>query len=367
MQASILTAQASNLRLPPEKQGNTLSGISRAKRIHKQARHVLLHKELRFPQPGKGASHSLLLDCKDIYSSAFQWSSQQKDSEVSPRAFCLQVNNEILPKLGIDQSISEVTATSWMLKLGFWPQTYSKCIYFDGHERPDVVASQVKYLKDVSELQKHLQTYGGDNLEVPMLIDPSLLEDRRQTVFIYHDESTVHARERPKSTWLLPGCQDSRSKNLGRLIHISDFILETTGRLELSETQFHTITQAQSTQVKPTSWDAATVIYPGSKGDAWWDMNQLCDQVTKKALPIFEALHPGYQAVFVFNCSSAHGTYSPSALQAQNMNLSSGGKQGLSQDTVIPSDDPNIPIELRGTPQTVEFSTYSARAMRLRI
>jgi hypothetical protein len=39
-----------------------------------------------------------------------------------------------------------------MLKLGFWPQTYSKCIYYDGHERPDVVATQVKYLKDVAEL-----------------------------------------------------------------------------------------------------------------------------------------------------------------------------------------------------------------------
>jgi hypothetical protein len=73
--------------------------------------------------------------------------------------------------------------------------------------------------------------------------------------------------------------------------------------LELSETQFDTITQAQSTQVKPTSWDAATVhVYPGLKGDAWWDMNQLCDQVTKKALPIFEALHPGCQAVFLFDC-----------------------------------------------------------------
>jgi hypothetical protein len=82
MQASILTAQASNLQLPPEKQTNSSSGISQAKRIRKQARHVLLHKELHFPQPGKGASHSLLLDRKDIYSSVIQWSSQQKPGEV---------------------------------------------------------------------------------------------------------------------------------------------------------------------------------------------------------------------------------------------------------------------------------------------
>lgn len=37
------------------------------------------------------------------------------------------------------------------------------------------------------------------------------------------------------------------------------------------------------------------------------------------------------------------------------MNLGSAGKQGRLRDTVIPSDDPNIPEHLRGLPQKMVF------------
>ncbi|POW17050.1 hypothetical protein PSTT_00862 [Puccinia striiformis] len=119
------------------------------------------------------------------------------------------------------------------------------------------------------------------------MVDPEILGNNKETVFIYHDESTIHAKERPTLSWLLPGSTELRLKSLGRLMHISDFILESTGRLVLSpdEQEFHQLNCS----------DAATVIYPGSQGDAWWDMAQLCKQVTEKALPIFEALHPGCQ------------------------------------------------------------------------
>ncbi|POW18266.1 hypothetical protein PSHT_05996 [Puccinia striiformis] len=239
LEASTLSSQASNFRLPTSQQTQTLSGVSRAKRIQKQAQHVLIHKELYFSQAGKGAAQPSLLDDNEIHTLVYKWSVKQQPGQASPRSFQLQVmNNVILPELGCNKTISEVTTTNWMLKLRFRPQTYAKCIYFDGHERPDVIKSRVKYLSDVSQLRKYSQTYGGDDLETAIQINPVLLQDRKQTVFVYHDESTVHANERPKSTWLLPGCQDFRSKSLGRLIHISDFIVETTGRLELSDDQF---------------------------------------------------------------------------------------------------------------------------------
>jgi hypothetical protein len=38
--------------------------------------------------------------------------------------------------------------------------------------------------------------------------------------------------------WLLPGTSKIQSKNTGWLIHISDFILESTGRLVLSTKMF---------------------------------------------------------------------------------------------------------------------------------
>jgi hypothetical protein len=192
--------------------------------------------------------------------------------------------------------------------------------------------------------------YDTTNFEQSSLVEPEELQDCKETVFFYHDESTIHAKERPKLTWLLPGTSELRSKNTGRLIHISDFILETTGRLKLTNDEF--LKSQEDNTTKPDAADAATVIYPGSKGDSWWDMEQLCHQVLHKAIPIFNHLHPNSQAIFIFDCSSAHGAYAKTALRAQNMNLNPGGKQAHLRDSVIPSDNPCIPVHLRGLRQS---------------
>ena len=81
----------------------------------------------------------------------------------------------------------------------------------------------------------------------------------KKTVFIYHDESTVHAKEQAAKTWLLPGTSELRSKNAVRLIHTSDFILETTGRLVISPKKLKELQQTDS-QNLPESEDAVTVI-----------------------------------------------------------------------------------------------------------
>jgi hypothetical protein len=99
----------------------------------------------------------------------------------------------------------------------------------------------------------------------------------QETAFVFHNKSTVHAKEKPRLAWLLPGTQELHCKNTGCLIHISNFIVETTGQLKLTADQFE---QSQSRPVKPESDNAATVSYPGSAGDKWWDMEQLCNQVS---------------------------------------------------------------------------------------
>jgi len=108
---------------------------------------------------------------------------------------------------------------------------------------------------------------------------------------------------------------------------------------------------------KPEAGDAATLIYPGAKRDRCWDMEQLCDQVSKKAIPIFKHLHPNLQAVFIFDCSLAHSAFAKNALRVQNMNLGSGGKQSHLRDSIIPSDDLCIPEHLCSQPQSFVFDS----------
>ncbi|EFP80427.2 uncharacterized protein PGTG_06383 [Puccinia graminis f. sp. tritici CRL 75-36-700-3] len=340
--ASLETAISAIRRAPPpdpNKPPIPRSGIYHARQISQHAGYVMKFKQIKNSKNGNRTNHKSILDDVELRRELFQWASNQTIGAVTPNSFRTHVLNHTFPAFKIEKTISRQTATAWMYKLGFSPQEYKKSIYFDGHERDDVVESRKLYIQRYRELRRLSRIYGTDNLEMATPVDPEVLGDNRETVFIYHDESTVHTKERPGVAWLLPGTSEIRSKNSGRLIHISDFILETTGRLTSLATD------------NTPSIDAATIIYPGSTGDKWWDMQQLCNQVTEKAIPIFNQTHPTSQAVFVFDCSSAHGAYSPSALRVQSMNLKFGGKQARLRDSIIPFDDPHIPIHLHGQVQ----------------
>jgi hypothetical protein len=126
--------------------------------------------------------------------------------------------------------------------------------------------------------------------------------------------------------------QDSQQilqkKGRGRLIHVSDWVEEVNGRLVVRDARGIVIKQAR------------TIIYPGSNGDPYWDCEQLIEQVKTKAIPIFEEAHPGCQALFIFDQSSAHAALPPDALKAFEMNKSNGGKQRHQRDTIIPDNNP---------------------------
>ena len=158
---------------------------------------------------------------------------------------------------------------------------------------------------------------------------------------------SLAVNEQRHCLWLAEGQQPLCKKGNGCSIHVSDFILETTGRLALNEQQLQA--QAclpQANHLKVT--DAWKIIYPGKNGDAWWDMPQLLMQM-EAAVSIFEYLHPSAVGVWMFDCSSAHEAMAPNALIAKWMNLKPGGKQPKMQDTRIPL---NNPLPKLGDPDT---------------
>ena len=48
---------------------------------------------------------------------------------------------------------------------------------------------------------------------------------------IYQDESSFHANDMEEYVYLLPHEQELQKRGRGRLVHVSDFIIESTGRL----------------------------------------------------------------------------------------------------------------------------------------
>jgi hypothetical protein len=56
---------------------------------------------------------------------------------------------------------------------------------------------------------------------------------------IFHDESCFHANDQSNFVWMQEGEQPLRNKSRGRIVHVSDFIIESTesGRLSLTADQ----------------------------------------------------------------------------------------------------------------------------------
>ncbi|PBK80391.1 hypothetical protein ARMGADRAFT_1048997 [Armillaria gallica] len=98
-----------------------------------------------------------------------------------------------------------------------------------------------------------------------------------------------------------------------------------------------------------------------SKGDAWWDTEQLMKQMDH-AIEIHNAIHPDATALFIFDQSSAHASLSPDALHAWEMNMSDGGKQKMRKDTIIPAL--NLYPEHCGKVQRMMTATGQVKGMK---
>jgi hypothetical protein len=190
-------------------------------------------------------------------------------------------------------TVSERTAIRWLHKLGFKQQRLGKAVYFDGHERSDVLADRKKYVDKLHEY------------DYP---EP----DERPIIRIYHDESTFYANSEEKFFWADGSNVPIRSKSLGQAIMVSDFIEEKDGYLENGN-------------------DKARVYLEHSK-EGYWNNERLLKQVDK-AMDIFEAKYPDACGLFLFDNAPSHRKVANDALNAAAMNVNSGGSQPVMRDT----------------------------------
>jgi hypothetical protein len=66
-------------------------------------------------------------------------------------------------------------------------------------------------------------------------IPPKLKPGEKIHYPIFHNECCVHANDQCSYVWMREGEQPLRDKSRGRIVHISDFVIEHSGRLVLWE------------------------------------------------------------------------------------------------------------------------------------
>ncbi|RPB03051.1 hypothetical protein L873DRAFT_1867230 [Choiromyces venosus 120613-1] len=125
-------------------------------------------------------------------------------------------------------------------------------------------------------------------------INKFLPERVKPIVFITHDKSTFNSNDGRN-----PLCK----KGHGQELHVSDF-LSPIGRLGNSL--------------------VCEILKCG--GDIWWTGEDILEQLTQKAIPVFERSFPVCQGPFAFDNAKSHQKYTSDALRTGNINLTPGGK-----------------------------------------
>ena len=100
--------------------------------------------------------------------------------------FCKWVGNTYSCQIGKE------TARRWLHTLGFKQVNHHKGVYFDGHERDDVVEYRAKFVETLGNLDRRFDF--DEHV-------PNLREGEKPLVLIHHDESTFYANADQSYYW----------------------------------------------------------------------------------------------------------------------------------------------------------------------
>ena len=175
------------------------------------------------------------------------------------------LNNVLIPSHcnGMLGTICQMTAARWLRKLGFTPRRHAKGIFFDGHDRADVVDYRKEYLLNLANIES----------SGPV-----------KRIRVYHDESLYYANSLQNIFWSDETMQPIRQKSLGGSIMVSDFVEEHDGFLRVS--------QETADRVGIQCKEARQYLEIGV--GSYWRSEAFLKQV-EKAITIFEAKYPDAQ------------------------------------------------------------------------
>lgn len=307
-----------------------------ARKIRKWAQHFLRTRRLPEHRQGKHIKSKSLIYEEDIAGHCRRFLKAQISDSLTARSFANWVIDKLhlVADLPRQLSISESTAIRWMHHLGMDYIRYSKGLYIDGHERPDVIAYRDAFLERMAEHSEYFFRYEGEDMDT--VISPDLQSGQRPRVLVTHDESCFSSHDGKSTIWMDVNDRPLRPKGQGRSIMVSEFLCECHGAMKLNN--------EQRAQYPDTPFETCTIILPGKQQDGYWTTANLIQQVRTKAMPIFKILHPGCDGLFLFDNSQNHRSLPPDALRASALNLSDGGKNVQKQRSGWFIDDNGIRV-----------------------
>jgi len=190
----------------------------------------------------------------------------QITTDEMPHGLRVYLEQHVLPQFHLKPTPSGLSLSRMrrlLISEGFEFTEYHKAVYFDGHERPDVVNDRTnRFIPMMKLIRPQLVQYKVGSFEEELeTADPS----RPKLVLVAHDEMAAQAHDGTKWGWVMRGEQPLRKKGAGRGIHQSEFICSTVGHLK----------------------DAGVTLEYGKNHGGFWNGQMFVDQVCQDRRHIF--------------------------------------------------------------------------------
>jgi hypothetical protein len=235
-------------------------GKYQARLIRTWTQNFVIYRSIPTSMRGKHQKIKSLLGDEDIFQmiTEYLWS---VGCDVTVDKFKEYIEQEVFPSVGIEnkKSISNTTVRAWLKHFGWTFRTGAKDIYYDGHERSDVLEYRQEFLAEMEQLEQWMPKPSDDDIMI--LIEPNLNEGDKRHILVTHDESVFYANDGKKTFWGPIGHQPLRKKGTGLSLHVSDFLTEVDGRLKFEQDE------------------ACVTMKPGVNRDGWWKTEDLIAQV----------------------------------------------------------------------------------------
>ncbi|CAG8553220.1 15470_t:CDS:2 [Cetraspora pellucida] len=254
-----------------------------------------------------------------IYFLCKEWICKESEANgISPTGFIQYVNDYILPECigGFQKKICLQIVERWLDILGCKCREYKKRIYFDGHEREDVVVYRSVFLDRLRTLEQRIAIYEGESMIKVLSV---LNKEEQELVFVTHDKCIFYSNNGKKRIWVHDDEMPLRKKGNRRSIMVSKFLTEECGQLKLTDEEIEMYPDVLA--------EARCYFMPGKNQESYWMVDHLLDQIRNKVIPIFEAKFPNATAVFAFDNSTNHAAYAKDIFITSRINLGSEGNQ----------------------------------------
>ncbi|GES78031.1 hypothetical protein GLOIN_2v1785920 [Rhizophagus clarus] len=128
-----------------------------------------------------------LLDDEDFKEECLTWLRQQKPESCTPENLKIYIEGMVFLKLTghiKKDIILEKTCQNYMHLWGYKYDERKKGVYYDGHERPDVIKYRKEWLERMFGYQKFMKNFDGEMMDI--VSEPYLKQEEKELVQLVH-------------------------------------------------------------------------------------------------------------------------------------------------------------------------------------